>query len=473
MFAICDSHGRSAEFLRFATKAGCSVIAVLLLVGTTCHTSAAATYTQLVGWDEPFLNNPFHVSNAVAFQELFAPDIRYWAPAVPNVEGIVTLKFEAPIDIASASFVGGISAYTVGSDANFDPNAATYLDVSTDNLAWTTIASQTNQNASGSGIGGPWDLGSLVEGANVVYLRSRMFTTTSLPGFSASQFMRQGAPYLPGAFTAMDGPLSTLVNLEFDTFASVGIDDANGVKTGLTHRLPGTGGSIPDDDPNLNQQTTPGYMAFASTRSDISQLNGFGRNLGNLDAPGVLITNMVGRDFRVSAKFDDINVPGLSDQLLLYVGTDADHVLRGGFHENATFDPSGDTAQLVLAGNTGAGDFGFPGIGLPETIATGDDVILSLSRLAGEWQLEWENLTNPAASGSYQVASMPWLDGESELYVGLMHMDARNFVSQTANVDFFRVQLGAPVPEPSSAGICVVIASAGLLFRRTKLTTAR
>jgi len=111
------------------------------------------------------------------------------------------------------------------------------------------------------------------------------------------------------------------VLLSFDAPVASTIPDTNALGTGFTHRLPGTGGSIPVNDPNLNLLSMPGYLSFRSTRSDINQLNGFGRNLGALDAPGVLLSGMVGQDFRVTAKFDDVQVPDLSDQLLLYVGT--------------------------------------------------------------------------------------------------------------------------------------------------------
>lgn len=252
---------------------------------------------------------------------------------------------------------------------------------------------------------------------------------------------------------AAANPLTTLVNFDFTAPVPSGVNDVNGLGTGFTHWLPGTGGAIPRNDPNLNLLTIPGYLAFTSQRSDINQFNGYGRNLPNLDSPGTQLTNMVGRDFRIVAKFDDVDVPGLSDQLLLYVGTDADNVLRGGFHENGTHDPSGNTGQFVLAGNSGSGDFGFPEIGLFETFTTGDDIVLSLSRIDGIWSLSWENLTNPAGNGSFSGIDMPSLDAASDLYVGIMHLDARNFSSQTAKLDYFRVEVGAPVPEPSSVAL--------------------
>jgi hypothetical protein len=213
----------------------------------------------------------------------------------------------------------------------------------------------------------------------------------------------------------------------------------------------------------------PGYLAFTSTRSSTSHTNGFGRNLGVLDAPGVLLTDMAGRDLRITAKFDDVVLQDLSDQLLLYVGTSSDKILEAGFHDYSAIDPSGATAQYSILGNTGSGDFTFPGADSVRLFANGDDVILSLSRIDGLWSLEWENLTNPAASGAYSGISVPWLDAEPDLYVGLMHMDARNFTPQTAKVDYFRVEVSV-VPESSSL---VLIVLAGCGIRRSRSSAKR
>jgi hypothetical protein len=161
---------------------------------------------------------------------------------------------------------------------------------------------------------------------------------------------------------------------------------------------------------------------------------------------------MAGRDLRITAKFDDVTLRDLSDELLLYVGVDSDVILEAGFHDYSAIDPSGATGQFAVLGNTGAGDFTFPEVDPVKFFETGDDIVLSLSRIAGQWSLEWENLSNPGMSGFYTGISVPWLDAEPNLYVGLMHMDARNFTTQTAKIDYFRVEIGA-VPEPNSGSL--------------------
>lgn len=70
-------------------------------------------------------------------------------------------------------------------------------------------------------------------------------------------------------------------------------------------------------------------------------------NLGQLQAPGVYLSNVGDANLAVSALFENVNVPGPSDQLLLYVGTSATDVVRAGFHEQNVY---------LLVENQGNGD---------------------------------------------------------------------------------------------------------------------
>jgi hypothetical protein len=162
----------------------------------------ASIYTQPVSLAEPFGQTPYAVSNAFLREESFSPNVRYWQPTQPNLLGTVTYKFDVPFVIETAQLSLGITAYTIGSDFNFDSGAETYLDVSVDNATWTTVASQTPSNAVFSGIAGPWDISSIVAGSDTVYVRSRLFMTTNFSGFGTSQFLREGAPYAGGYLTA-------------------------------------------------------------------------------------------------------------------------------------------------------------------------------------------------------------------------------------------------------------------------------
>ena len=136
--------------------------------------------------------NPFSVTNAFHRVESFGPNVQYWQPSTANVWGEVVYRVDLPAAIETASLDVGIAAYTLGSDANYDSGAETYLDVSTDALNWTNVAGQYAGTAVGSGIVGPGDISDLVAGSDVVYVRSRLFMTTNYSGFGTSQFLRQG-----------------------------------------------------------------------------------------------------------------------------------------------------------------------------------------------------------------------------------------------------------------------------------------
>lgn len=181
------------------------------LVAISNVASASLTYQKEINLSEPFGKNPFATESAFLRIESFGPGVHYWQPTTANLVGIVTYKFDVPFIIQTASIKAAITAYTFGSDANFDPGAMTYLDVSTDNVNWTNIASQTPSNATGSGIVGPFDITPHVMGEDTVYIRSRMFMSRNYGGFGTSQFMRSTPPFGSGLFSATAVPEPTTV----------------------------------------------------------------------------------------------------------------------------------------------------------------------------------------------------------------------------------------------------------------------
>jgi hypothetical protein len=137
-------------------------------------------------------------------------------------------------------------------------------------------------------------------------------------------------------------------NLTFDAPVPGTIADVNGLGTGFTHRLLGTGGAIPIPDPNSDILANPGFLTLSATPGIIGGLGG-GVNLPNAKLPGVFLRGIYDADFSVTAKFDNVNLP--SHQLAIYVGTRSDLSIRAGFHGNQ---------QLNLAANlNGDGDFGW------------------------------------------------------------------------------------------------------------------
>jgi hypothetical protein len=230
--------------------------------------------------------------------------------------------------------------------------------------------------------------------------------------------------------------------LEFDALSPGTLADSNGVGTGFTTRLPGSGAAIPANDPNLTLDTLNGVLRIISTRSDFN-LTGFGRNLGAMEAPAVFFADAGNGDFIVSAKFLDLHADQLSDQIGVFVGTSVDNVARGGVHESPTpgvYQSFFNWSQNGVDGNPNGGSL--------VAFNAGDDAIIQLGRIGGAWHFRWQNLDSPGLSGSIENFNIPGLDSQADLYFGVFNHDARNTVSQLATLDFFRVQIGASVPAP-------------------------
>lgn len=100
-------------------------------------------------------------------------------------------------------------AYTTGHpDANFDNNAQAYVDVSIDDLNYTQVLASYPGHATPAV--GPGDISALVEGSDVIYVRSRLFMTTDYDSFSPSQFLR-GDPGATFNVTAVPEPSSAFL----------------------------------------------------------------------------------------------------------------------------------------------------------------------------------------------------------------------------------------------------------------------
>lgn len=247
--------------------------------------------------------------------------------------------------------------------------------------------------------------------------------------------------------------------LDFNSPAPGTLADSTGQGTGFTIRLPGSGLSIPANDPNLTLDTANGHLLINSTRSDFN-LTGFGRNLTAMEAPAILISGVGSDDFIVRAKFLDLHTEQSSDQIGVFVGTSVDNVVRGGAHETAT--PG--TYQAIFNWSQSGVD-GPPQGGALDVFQAGDDGIFELGRIGGVWHFSWQNLDTPALSGSVGNFTVPGLDSATDLYFGVFNHDARNTTPQLATLEYFQVLTGASVPEPSS----LVLWACGLLVVRKRL----
>jgi len=247
--------------------------------------------------------------------------------------------------------------------------------------------------------------------------------------------------------------------LTFDSASPGTINDSTGQGTGFTHRLPGSGSAIAANDPNLTLDTVNGRLVVGSTRSDFN-LTGFGRNLSGMEAPALLLSGIGGADFLVQARFSDLHVDQLSDQIGIFAGTSVDGLIRGGVHEGAT-------GYQSFVTNSQNGTDIVPGGGELNQFTAGQDALIEIGRIAGVWHFRWQNLSDPSFAGSVENLLIPDLNLANDLYVGIFNNDARNTTPQNAYLDYFVVRTGVDVPEPSSIVLlCMGLAAIGF-YRRS------
>ncbi|MHB1033979.1 MAG: hypothetical protein ACYC35_08120 [Pirellulales bacterium] len=200
--------------------------------------------------------------------------------------------------------------------------------------------------------------------------------------------------------------------------------------SGFTSRLPGTGEWLPEPDVNLDWWSQPGSLTIRSTVADLNVAN----NLGELEMPGVVLTNLGRKDLVIEALFRNIQLDTVSDQLLLYAGVSKDMSVRAGF---AFSNPGYDQYYGIVGNLYGADDSQWASPG--QAFSSGDDVRVTLSRRSGLWGLSWDNLTR-GDRGTSPWFSYPWLEDEYELYLGFCYASPKGF-SQTSLMDDFSVSV--------------------------------
>lgn len=242
---------------------------------------------------------------------------------------------------------------------------------------------------------------------------------------------------------AVSCPVAHATLLNFGSAVPGTLQDGGGTGTGFTDRLPGTGAALPASDPNLDITTNPGILRFTSTQGDP---NSGGINVGQIEAPGLLLNGVLGKNITLRTLITNVNVPNPNDQFSIYAGTSVSKFIRGGVHELETYpiaaNDGGFDALVFDAGH--------------HSFAPGDDILLTLTRTSGLWRLGWQNLTNPSDEGSSPGLSFPWLDSEDSLYVGIFAANAGSPTSQTYQVQFFEARV---VPEPTTT----MLATCGLI----------
>jgi FecR protein len=229
------------------------------------------------------------------------------------------------------------------------------------------------------------------------------------------------------------------LRLTFDRPAAGGIRDAGGRATGLTHRLPGTGAKLADDDANLRLDPARGRLELTTTNSDLNTQY----RLHHGEYLGVRLANLgfTGReDFAVSVTL--ANIPALESvgQFGLYAGPRSDRNIRGGLISSRRLGPGQYTQFLV--NNDGGHDADTCRVGL---FATGSDLRLTLKRTGGKYALTVENLTEGSAS-TLTIRHPEFLDGERDLYVGLFGANTQSEVRRTLTIKEFAATVWTVAP---------------------------
>ncbi len=218
--------------------------------------------------------------------------------------------------------------------------------------------------------------------------------------------------------------------LTFDRPADGTLRAADGSGTGLTDRLPGTGGRLPERDPNLRLNAAREQLELTTTNSDINTQY----KLGHGEYLGMRLSDLgfTGEeDFALTATFPNIPALEFVGQFGLYAGPSSDRNIRGGVIGRRE---AGQYTQFLVNNKDGK-DTNVNKVGL---LTTGTSLRLTLSRLKGKYSLTVENLT-AGGSSTLAVQHPDFLDGEEDLYVGLFGANTQSEVRKTLTVKEFSV----------------------------------
>ena len=225
--------------------------------------------------------------------------------------------------------------------------------------------------------------------------------------------------------------------------------DRAGLGTGLTHRLPGTGGGLAADDPNLRLDPSNGRLEITTTKTDINRQSRLfegeylGFRLADLGFTG-------SEDFEITASIP--NIPSLRavGQFGLYAGSRSDRNIRGGLISRN--EP--DQYRAFLVNNNEGRDTDLHRIG---ELPSGNDMRLTLRRVGGKYSMTIENESSGSTS-TLMIRHPEFLDRETDLYVGLFGANTLSDVRKTLTIRDLKVTVwtvrpsgpsGTPATQPT------------------------
>ena len=226
--------------------------------------------------------------------------------------------------------------------------------------------------------------------------------------------------------------------LDFQSPRSYTLADATGLGTGFTHRLPGTGGELPANDPNWKLSAAAGRFELTATASDLNTRF----RLDEAEFPGIRLNDLGftgSEDFEVAVVLQDIPKMDFVGQFGVYAGTSNNWAIRGGLVSQR--EPA---SYRQFAVNTREGrdkDAYFIGLGSP-----GDEIRIQLKRIGGKYSMSVENHTSGATS-TLEIRHPEFLDGRSDLMVGIFAADPRGTDHKAVHFGAFSATVWTATPE--------------------------
>ncbi len=238
------------------------------------------------------------------------------------------------------------------------------------------------------------------------------------------------------------------LTLNFSTAGGT-VLDTNGVGTGFTARLSGTGADITGNDTNLLLNTGAGFLTMHTSPG--ADFNGQVAMSG-ASVPGVMLSTLGytgANDFTATATF--INLTNLvlnPDQLCMIVGTDSADAIRAGFINFSQFHATNTDANEGFGVLTSGGSDSFPRY---YGTTVGGTMTVQIKRIAGVWSVTVngiDRMPNSSAdgTGTPEPPSVIGLDAASDLFVGVVAMDVFNDSPWNVNLDTFTVTVSGNSP---------------------------
>ena len=130
------------------------------------------------------------IEAAERYTEQYAGGTTFIRPTEAGREAAVTMRFDMPFPIHTATLTAPLAVWTTGDPFPYDPGARAALDVSPNGEAWTTVA---ELKAGAGGINAAvHDIGRIVAGGTKIWVRARLTATREWPGDGLifAQFLR-------------------------------------------------------------------------------------------------------------------------------------------------------------------------------------------------------------------------------------------------------------------------------------------